>query len=67
LVGARLRRHKVAGEQVGGVDEAGGLDVVGVVPGMNRPVNSRSDRRGDAFSALSPLLGLQGQQGVREF
>jgi hypothetical protein len=29
LVGARLRRHKVAGEQVGGVDEAGGLDVVG--------------------------------------
>ena len=34
LVGARLRRHKVTGEQVGGVDEAVGLDVVGVVSGV---------------------------------
>ncbi len=34
LVGARLRRHEVTGEQVGGVDEAVGLDVVGVVSGV---------------------------------
>ncbi len=34
LVGARLRRHEVTGEQVGGVDEAVGFDVVGVVSGV---------------------------------
>jgi len=34
LVGARLRRHEITGEQVGGVDEAVGFDGVGVVPGV---------------------------------
>ena len=50
-MGARLRRHKVAGEQVGGVDEAGGLDVVGVVSGMPpQPVAECAGAHGGEFA-----------------
>ena len=51
LVGAWLRRHKVTGEQVGGVDEAGGLDVVGVVSGMSpQPVAECAGAHGGEFA-----------------
>jgi len=54
LVGARLRRHKVTGEQVGGVDEAGGLDVVGVVSGMSpQPVAECAGAHGGEFAGPS--------------
>ena len=51
LVGARLRRHKVTGEQVGGVDEAVGLDVVGVVSGVPpQPVAECAGAHGGEFA-----------------
>ena len=54
LVGAWLRRHKVTGEQVGGVDEAGGLDVVGVVSGMSpQPVAECAGAHGGEFAGPS--------------
>ena len=49
-----MRRHKVAGEQVGGVDEAGGLDVVGVVSGMSpQPVAECAGAHGGEFAGPS--------------
>ena len=53
-MGAWLRRHKVTGEQVGGVDEAGGLDVVGVVSGMSpQPVAECAGAHGGEFAGPS--------------
>ena len=46
-----MRRHKVTGEQVGGVDEAGGLDVAGVVSGMSpQPVAECAGAHGGEFA-----------------
>ena len=51
MVGARLRRHKVTGEQVGGVDEAVGLDIVGVVPGVSpQPAAECAGAHGGEFA-----------------
>ena len=46
-----MRRHKVTGEQVGGVDEAVGLDVVGVVSGVPpQPVAECAGAHGGEFA-----------------
>ena len=51
LVGARWRLHKVTGEQVGGVNETVGLDVVGVVPGVSsQPAAECAGAHGGEFA-----------------
>jgi hypothetical protein len=51
LVGARQRRHKVAGEQVGGTNEAVDFDVVGVAPGVPpQPVAECAVSHGGEFA-----------------
>ena len=55
-----MRRHKVTGEQVGGVDETVGLDVVGVVPGVSsQPAAECAGAHGGEF-ADPPVANVAG-------